>query len=149
MVAQKKPIWIRVNNKKTKKPLVEQGEDGSIAGSEKEQITVITKHFTKMCTNETKELLPKIPPCEMKTPFTGIVIQKAAESLKNRKSVGDDNLDAEFVKYGPPEIHGGVAKLLHNMATTGEYPEHIKQGILKPLRKPGKSQDHPQIYDQS
>ena len=92
---------------------------------------------------ETKELLPTIPPCEMKTPFTGLEIKKAAESLKNRKSVGDDNLDAEFVKYGPPEIHEGVAKLLNNVACTGEYPEQIKQGILKPLRKPGKKPGPP------
>ena len=63
----------------------------------------------------------------MKTPFTGLEVKKAAESLKNRKSVGDDNLDAEFVKYGPPEIHEGVAKLLNNVACTGEYPEQIKQ----------------------
>ena len=127
-----------LNNKKPKKPLIVQGEDGSIAGSEKEQITLIMKHFEKMFTMETKEVLPTIPPCEMKKPFTGVEIQKAAESLKNRKSVGDDNLDAEFVKYGPPEIHEGVAKLLNEMARTGEYPEQIKQGILKPLRKPGK-----------
>ena len=93
---------------------------------------------------ETKELLPTIPPpCEMKTPFTGLEIKKAAESLKNRKSVGDDNLDAEFVKYGPLEIHEGVAKLLNNVASTGEYPEQIKQGILKPLRKPGKKPGPP------
>ena len=76
-----------------------------------------------MFTIEMKEELSTIPPCEMKTPFTGVEIQKAAESLKNRKSVGDDNLDAEFVKNGPPEIHEGVAKLLNNMARTGEYPE--------------------------
>ena len=118
-----------LNNKKPKKPLIVQGEDGSIAHSEKEHITVITKHLKKVFMMETKELLPTMPRCEMKTPFTGIEIQKAAESLKNRTTVGDDSLDAEFVKYGPPEIHRGVAKLLSNMASTGEYPEQIKQGI--------------------
>ena len=45
--------------------------------------------------------------------------------------------------YGPPEIHEGVAKLLNNIASTGEYPEQIKQGILKPLRKPGKKPGPP------
>ena len=57
--------------------------------------------------------------------------------------MGDDNLDAEFVKYGPPEIHGGVTKLLNNLASTEEYPEQIKQGILKPLRRPGKKPGPP------
>ena len=132
-----------LNNRKPKKSLIVQGEDGSIAGSEKEQITLITEHFKNMFTMETKELLPTIPPCEMKTSFTGAEIQKAAESLKSRKSVGDDNLNAEFIKYGPPEIHEGVAKLLNDMASTGEYPEQIKQGILKPLQKPGKKPGPP------
>ena len=31
---------------------------------------------------EAKELLPAIPPCQMKTPFTSIEIQQAAENLK-------------------------------------------------------------------
>ena len=96
-----------------------------------------------MFTMETKELLPTIPLSEMKTPFAGIEIQKAAERLKNRKSVGEDDLDAEFVKYGPPEIHEGVAKLLNSVASTREYPEQIKQCILKPLRKPGKKPGPP------
>ena len=31
--------------------------------------------------------------------------------MKNRKSVGEDGLIAEYVglKYGPPEIHNGIA----------------------------------------
>ncbi len=61
------------------------GDDGSDSGSKKEQIDIITNHFQKIFTIETKELLPTIPSCEMKTPFNGIEIQKAAESLKNRK----------------------------------------------------------------
>lgn len=84
-----------------------------------------------------------IPPCEMKTPFTSVEIQKAAESLNNRISVGDDNLNAGFVKYRRTEINEGVANLLKNSARTGEYPKQIKQGILKPLPKPGKKTGPP------
>ncbi len=36
-----------IKNKKPKKPLIVQPEDGSIVGSQKEQITIITKHLPK------------------------------------------------------------------------------------------------------
>ena len=127
-----------LNSKKPNKLFIVHKEDGRIAGSEKEQINAITKHFEKIFKFETKELIPTIPPHEMKAPFTGKEIQKAAESLKNRKSVGEDNLNAELLKYGPPILHDSVAKLLNNMASTGKYPKQINQGILIPLQKPGK-----------
>ena len=38
----------------------------------------------------------------LKTPFTADEIDKASKSMKNRKSVGEDGLNAEYVKYGPP-----------------------------------------------
>ncbi len=55
-----------------------------MASSEKEQITIITKHFTKAFMSEEKEVLPIIPPTEMTVPFTKTEIQKAAKSKKNQ-----------------------------------------------------------------
>ena len=76
-----------------------------------------------------------LPLCETKTPFTGVQIQKAAEILKNRKGLGDDDLIENFSSYGPPVVKEGVANLLNNMANTGDYLDKIKQGILEPIRK--------------
>ena len=84
-----------------------------------------------------------IKPAEMKTPFTTEEIEKASKSMTNQKSVGEDGLNAEYVKYGPPEIHNGIATLLNTIARTGKYPAEIKSGILKPLPKPGKKQGPP------
>ena len=130
-----------LNSKKPKKLFIIHKEDDSIAGSEKEQINVITKYFEKIFEMETKEQIPIIPSHEMKAPFTGKKIQKAAESSKNRKSVGEDNLNAEFLKYGPPILHDSMAKLLNKMASTRKYPKQINQGILVPFQKPGKRQE--------
>ena len=47
-----------LNNRKPKKPLIVQGEDGSIAGSEKEQITLITKHFSKNVHDGNERITP-------------------------------------------------------------------------------------------
>ena len=45
-----------------------------------------------------------------------IITEKASKSMKNQKSVGEDGLHAEYVKYGPPEIHNGIATLLNTIA---------------------------------
>ena len=41
-----------------------------------------------------------------------------------------------FVKYGPLQVHNGIANLFDNMTMNGECPKQIKQGILKALQKP-------------
>ena len=76
----------------------------------------------------------------MKTPFTTGELEKASKSTNNRKSVGEDELNAEYIKYGPPEIHNGIATLLNIIARTGKYPAEIKSGIITLLPKPGRKQ---------
>ena len=118
------------------------------AGSEKEQANIITEHFKNMFTAVTTDEPKIIKPAEMKTPFTIEEIEKASKSMKNRKSVGEDGLNAEYVKYGPPEIHNGIAILLNTIAKTGKYPAEIKSGTLPPIPKPERNRDRQQIFDQ-
>ena len=132
-----------LNRKKEKKTLTVFTQDGSVAGSEEEQVKSITAHFTKMFTKEVKENIDPIPPSKMEKPFTHSEIEKAAKSMKNGKSVGGDKLNAEYVKYGPTAIHQGIADILNNIAETGKHPKEIKSGILTPLPKPGKKQGPP------
>ena len=133
-----------LNSKKPKKPLIVHGKDMMYAGSEKEQASIITEHFKNIFTAVTVADEPTIiKPAEMRTPFTPEEIEKASKSMKNQKSVGEDELHAEYVKYGPPEIHNGIATLLNTIARTGKYPVEIKSGILTPLPKPGKKQGPP------
>ena len=104
---------------------------------------IITEHFKNMFTVVTTDQPIIIKRAEMKTPFTADEIDKASKSMKNRKSVGEDGLNAEYVKYGPPEIHNGIAILLNTIAKTGKYPAEIKSGTLAPIPKPGKKQGPP------
>ena len=114
------------------------------AGSEKEEASIITEHFKNIFTAVTVADEPTIiKPAEMRTPFTPEEIEKASKSMKNQKSVGEDGLHAEYVKYGPPEIPNGIATLLNTIARTGKYPAEIKPGIFTPLPKPGKKQGPP------
>ena len=101
-------------------------------------LNIITEYFKNMFTAVADEPTV-IKPAEMKTPFTTEEIVKASKSMINQKSVGEDGLNAEYVKHGPPEIHNGIATL----ARTGKYTAEIKSGILTPLPKPGKKQGLP------
>ena len=96
-----------------------------------------------MFTKEVKENIDPIPPSKMEKPFTHTEIEKAAKSMKNGKSVGEDKLNAEYVKYGPTAILQGIANILNNIAETWKHPKENKSGILTPLPKPGKKQGPP------
>ena len=74
----------------------------------------------------------------MNDPFTAEEIETAAKRLKNNKSPGVDNINAELLKYGPNELHGEIANIFNRIAATGEIPTEIQQGILIPIPKPGK-----------
>ena len=64
---------------------------------------------------------------------------KATKGIKNGKAAGPDELNPEFIKYAPIEIHTAMADIYNKMAETGEHPEEINHGILTPLHKTGKT----------
>ena len=74
----------------------------------------------------------------MSLPFCEEEIRKATKSMKNGKSCGVDNLNAEYLKYAPESVLNSVAELLNKTADTGDFPEEMKLGILNPLPKPNK-----------
>ena len=90
----------QLNQMKPKKSLIVYTEDESVAGSEAEQVKAITNHFHKMFTQSEKEEIEPAIPTMMTKPFTSSEIEKAAKSMKNQKSCGEDNLNAEYIKYG-------------------------------------------------
>ena len=134
----------QLNQMKPKKSLIVYTEDESVAGSEAEQVKAITKHFHKMFTRQEKEEIEPASPTTMTNPFTSSEIERAAKSMKNQKSCGEDNLNAEYIKYGSKEVHEEIASLLNKIAETGDYPKEMKSGILNPLPKQGKKQGPPE-----
>ena len=109
-----------IKNRKPKKPLLVEKEDGTYAGNEKEQIESITKHFASIFSTYHFEENINYPPSALQTPFTRNEIANAAKSLKNNKSAGIDNLNAEYIKYAPPDVHIAIADLLNETAETGQ-----------------------------
>ena len=123
-------------SKTKKKPLCIKDEDGKVAGSDEKRIKIITDYFKEMLAPENAETCKEYKPTEMINPFTEEETRKAAQSLRNDKSTGIDNILAELIKYAPTTTHKIIADIFNEMARTGDFPKKI--GILNPLPKPKK-----------
>ena len=64
--------------------------------------------------------------------------------MKNNKSPGCDNVQAELIKYGPDILYHHIASILNHAAKTGEKPLEVSLGQLLPLPKPNKPKGPPQ-----
>ena len=99
-------------------------------------MNLITEFFKELFYSD--EIAPIINLAEIDPPFDKEEVVKATAKLKNNKSCGKEGSYAELLKYAPEEAHKKIAKMLSNMACTGEYPIEIKCGMLTPLAKPPK-----------
>ena len=134
-----------LNNEKSKIPLCEHDKDGNIASTEKQQAEKVTKHFQKMLAPENAPPNNKIYPLhQTTTAFTGNEIFKAVKNMKNGKSTGIDEINAEHIKYAPASIHNSISEIFNTTAKEGNPPLEIQIGILTPLPKPGKKKGPPE-----
>ena len=129
------------NKEKKKAIIVWDKETKEIAGSTEDKILIITEHFKSVLapTNMEDEIIT-YQPIEMQIPFTMEEIKKAAKRLKNGKSVGIDNINAELIKYAPDCTHQEMAKMYNLITKTGNFPSELVTGLLAPLPKPNKIQ---------
>ena len=124
---------------KRPKELYVKDENNQMASTEEKQAQLITNYFKNMfAPPNTEHNIKLYPPTEMQIPFTGDEICQAAKSLKNGKSAGADNLQAEYIKYACPTIHNHISEIYNTVAKTGENLEELKLGILTPTQKPNK-----------
>ena len=76
----------------------------------------------------------------MEPPFEYEEVRKAARKLKNNKSTGRDEVNAEYIKYAPDILHKQIAELLNKTCDTGNYPEDIRRlnSTTKEINSKGK-----------
>ena len=128
-----------IQRQKPKIPLLTKTETGGLTINEKEQAESIAAHFKKQFSKNT-QVLNKIhsQPTAMNQPFTAEEIKSAIRSLKNNRSVGDDQIKAEILKSAPDILHKLLADIYNNISETGEHPPELTLGIITPIQKPGK-----------
>lgn len=139
-------LAMRASQALNKKPsLIVHDQDQNVAGTPEEQAKIIRQHFVNMLAPENnKDCKKHYQPTKMRIPFTKEEIGKATRSMKNGKSAGIDDLNAEFIKYATADIHEEIANIYNTIAETGEFPEELITGILTPLPKPGKKKGPPE-----
>lgn len=126
-----------------RKPVQIQTADGGIAAEPSAQVDIVTDHFRRMFSKEDIDDMPTIKPQQINPLFSKEEIKKAVKSLKNNKSAGGDELEAEQLKCGPDVIYENIADIFNTIVQTGENPKEIKEGYLIPLQKPGKGKEPP------
>ncbi len=131
----------KINRDKPKEKIF-INQNGKFLTENNEVINEITDYFKKLFTDDEShnQNLNQIVinPCKMEKPFTGVEVEKAVKKLKNNKSPGSDQINAELLKSSPKLIFDNIADIYNKVAETGLYPEEIKKGILIPLQKSGK-----------
>ena len=129
----------KIKSHKPQKPLSIFDNNHERVTSEDDQLTIVTEYFTKLFARDDKP--EDVTPEKMEPAYTAEEIEKAACKLKNNKATGRDEVHAEFIKYGSPELYLQISKLLNITSETGDYPEEIRRGILNPLPKPSKKDE--------
>ena len=71
-------------------------------------------------------------------PITMYEISKAIDQLKKKKAKDENNLVAEHLHHGGPNLTRFLTNLINRIIDTKEIPEAIKGGILHPIHKKGK-----------
>ena len=118
--------------------IIVENSNGEIIHSVEEELKEITNYFKDIFTQDSTHPLPDITPQKLKEEITFFEVERAVNKLKNNKSPGCDNINAELLKYGPTIVFDIIANILNKAAETGDKPIEISLGHLVPLPKPDK-----------
>jgi len=66
-------------------------------------------------------------------------LQSSEGIEEEQKCRRGDDLKAEQLKYEPDIVFESIEEIFNTIATTGESPTEVKDGILIPIQKPGKA----------
>ena len=127
-----------LKKRKPKKKLKVFDENGNMCNTEHQQVKILTGHFKNIFEKENQEEPTSYPPSENRPPFSLNEIKSAVKRLKNGKSPGVDDMNAEMLKHAPDEVHKAIAEILNKSVETDDYLKLLKIGILTPLQKPPK-----------
>ena len=129
---------VRVLNKKEDNTIIVQNNKGETIHSVEEELKEITKYFENIFKQEATTPIPNIKPQKLELEITGEEVKSAVNKLKNNKSPGCDQINAELVKNSPEIVFEHIAQILNYIAETGNKPLELSLGQLIPLPKPGK-----------
>lgn len=71
-------------------------------------------------------------------PFTITEVKAAITKLRNRRACGEDQIYAEYLKYGGESVATWITKIFNSIFEQHQSLDAIGTGLLLPLNKPGK-----------
>jgi hypothetical protein len=80
------------------------------------------------------------------SPISECELQEAIKQLKNRKSPGEDQIHAEFLKHAEKEARTSIRMWFQKIWETGIVPSLWKKARVVPLLKTGKGPKSTAIY---
>ena len=129
---------VRTLNRKEDNTILIHNSKGEIIHNEEEELKEITKYFENIFKKDQIHPIPEIPPQKLQEEITSREVKEAVDKLKNNKSPGCDEINAELLKNSPIIIFEHIAAILNQIAETGEKPKELSLGLLIPLPKPNK-----------
>ena len=129
---------VRVLSKQDDSNIIVHNQKGDIIHSIDEELVEITNYFENIFKQEDTVPLPDIKPQKLKIEIDSEEVKLAINKLKNNKSPGCDQINAELVKNSPEIVYEHIAQILNEIAETGDKPLELSLGQLIPLPKPGK-----------
>eukprot|EP00112_Aurelia_sp_Birch-Aquarium-sp1_P006845 Seg1748.8 transcript_id=Seg1748.8/GoldUCD/mRNA.D3Y31 product="RNA-directed DNA polymerase from mobile element jockey" protein_id=Seg1748.8/GoldUCD/D3Y31 len=111
---------VKILQRKTPKALLIIDTGFGITTNEQTQSEILANFFKNFFNKPTGETTLDVKPCKMKIPFTSEEVKEAISKLKPNKSAGIDSIRAEHLHAAPPQIHNRIAKILNDIAETGQ-----------------------------
>ena len=130
-------------NRKSTKPLFVHDKKGKVITSPDEIYKIATDHFTNHFKKDDQEYIERFVgnPAPMLNPISTDEVSKALSRMTNNRAAFDE-ISAECLKYGPPELHEEIKNALNNLIEK-HININIGAGKIALLEKPKKPMPGP------
>ena len=89
---------VRILNQKEDNTILVENSKGEIIHNKEEELEEITNYFENIFKQNNTTQIPEIIPQKLEVEITSLEVQQAVNKLKNNKSPGCDDLNAEILK---------------------------------------------------
>ena len=130
-----------LNRPKRKENMFVYDKEGKCVTNENEVNELIKEHFSQ---NLYDVEIPEVQlfrgePRKLNEPITIEEVSAVVNKLSNNKAPGEDKIQVEMIKYGPPQLIHEICKTLNKIFEENTDHVNINKSIIIPAQKPNKT----------